>query len=80
MLFLAVKGTLQKEGILNRLRAEMRLEVVKAFKMGSQTTGKPKLPNEMLLVNELIREYLTWAGYKCSCTVFSAGILCAFIL
>lgn len=39
-----------------------------------KTTGKPKLPNEMLLVNELIREYLTWAGYKCSCTVFSAGI------
>lgn len=35
---------------------------------------KPKLSNETIILNELIREYLTWNGYEYTKSIFVQGI------
>lgn len=34
----------------------------------------PELPKEVLLINELVREYLTWTGYKYTKSIFIQGM------
>lgn len=54
----------------------MRTEVIKLLDY-SNKESKPKtgLPShDIIFLNELVREYLDWMGYKYSSTVFIAGI------
>lgn len=40
----------------------------------TQSKPKPQLPHENLLINELIRDYLEFNGYKYTCSVLLAGM------
>jgi len=54
--------TLESKGIVDNMKAKLRSEIFKA--LDDPTVSKPKLSNENLLINELIREYLTFNNYK----------------
>ncbi|XP_012271657.1 lisH domain-containing protein FOPNL isoform X2 [Orussus abietinus] len=56
------------------MKAEMRTEVMKLLDGSNKShrTKRPKPPHDVLLLNELIREYLDWIGYKYTSTVFVA--------
>lgn len=57
----------------------MRTEVIKLLDCSSKENKKIVKPShDIILLNELVREYLDWMGYKYSSTVFIAGILCYF--
>lgn len=75
--FVAVRESLKADGNLDRIKAEMRTEVIKLLDCSSKEnkskTVKPS--HDIIFLNELIREYLDWMGYKYSSTVFIAGIL-----
>lgn len=75
--FSAVKETLCRDGFLNKLQAEMRVRVMGLLGEGLQGSSgipeKPRLPQEILFLNELIREYLEWMAYTYSNTVFISG-------
>lgn len=56
----SLKATLEMNGVLTQLRAQLREEVSKAIVNGNggdsnSTSTKPVLGNENLLINELIR-------------------------
>lgn len=62
-------------GELGRIRAEMRTEV---FKLLDSSNSESKIRNskqssDIVIFNELVREYLNWMGFKYSSTVFVAG-------
>ncbi|KAL9985747.1 hypothetical protein ACROYT_G008188 [Oculina patagonica] len=57
-----LKETLENRGVLGQIRARVRAEVFGA--LDDQTEPRPALSNENLLINELIREYLTFNKYK----------------
>lgn len=57
-----LKETLENRGVLGQIRARVRAEVFSA--LDDQTEPRPALSNENLLINELIREYLTFNKYK----------------
>ncbi|CAH3179859.1 unnamed protein product [Porites evermanni] len=57
-----LKETLENRGVLGQIRARIRAEVFSA--LDDQTEARPTLSNENLLINELIREYLTFNKYK----------------
>ncbi|XP_020290565.1 lisH domain-containing protein FOPNL [Pseudomyrmex gracilis] len=70
----AVRESLKADGDLDRIKAEMRTEVIKLLD-GSSKESKLKTVNpshDIVFLNELIREYLDWMGYKYSSTVFTA--------
>lgn len=73
----AVKETLRRDGFLNKLQAEMRVRVMGLLGEGLQgdpgIPEKPRLPQEILFLNELIREYLEWMAYTYSNSVFISG-------
>lgn len=77
-LYLAVRESLKADGDLDRIKAEMRTEVIKLLDCSSKEskvkTIKPS--HDIVFLNELIREYLDWMGYKYSSTVFTAGANC----
>lgn len=54
----------------------MRTEVIKLLDNSNKEnkTKLPKPPLDIVFLNELIREYLDWMGYKYSSTVFISGI------
>lgn len=58
----ALVETLESKGVVNQMKAELRAEIFKA--LDDTTATKPKLSNENLIINELIREYLTFNSYK----------------
>lgn len=64
----AIKDILQSNGTLNKIRAEIRESIYQAIETNDQV--KPKLPEENLLINELIREYMSYNGYYHSASVF----------
>ena len=35
---------------------------------------RPEIPSETLVINERIREFLTWNGYHYTTSVFVAGV------
>jgi hypothetical protein len=39
----------------------------------SISNTRPEIPSETLVINELIREFLTWNGYHYTTSVFVAG-------
>ncbi|XP_015172152.1 PREDICTED: lisH domain-containing protein FOPNL-like [Polistes dominula] len=68
----AVRESLEASGELGRIRAEMRTEV---FKLLDNSNSESKLQNskqssDIVIFNELVREYLDWMGFKYSSTVF----------
>ena len=71
--FLVVKDTLENRGVLNQIKARLRAEVFSA--LDDNNEQKPALSNENLLINELIREYLEFNGYKYTASVLLSGIL-----
>ena len=52
----ALKETLQERGELNKIKAMMRAAIFEAIETDDKP--KPKLSDENLIINELIREYL----------------------
>ncbi|XP_029041082.1 centrosomal protein 20 [Osmia lignaria lignaria] len=68
----AVRESLKTDGELGRIKAKVRTEVIKLLD-NSNKGNKMKLPKpsqDIAFINELIREYLDWMGYKYSSTVF----------
>ncbi|KAL6421746.1 centrosomal protein 20 isoform X2 [Cataglyphis hispanica] len=69
----AVRESLKADGDLDRMKAEMRTEVIKLLDCSSKENKKIVKPShDIILLNELVREYLDWMGYKYSSTVFIA--------
>ena len=68
---LVVKETLENRGSLTQIKARIRGEVFNA--LDDQTEPRPKLSNENVLINELIREYLEFNNYKYTSSVLQAG-------
>lgn len=62
-----LKETLESKGVLNDIRAKIRAEVFTA--LDSESSGKPKLSNENMIINEMIREYLEYNKYYNSLSV-----------
>ena len=57
-----LRETLEQKGVLNRVKAEIRAEIFTALD-ADNTQGKPQLPQENIMINELIREYLEYNKY-----------------
>ena len=56
-----LKSMLDNQGVLGKMKAQIRACVYKGLESGA--TEKPALPNELLLMNELVREYLEHSGF-----------------
>ena len=56
-----LKETLESKGVLNDIRSKIRAEIFTA--LDNETVGKPKLSNENMILNEIIREYLEYNRY-----------------
>mmetsp|Transcript_32966 Transcript_32966/g.93379 ORF Transcript_32966/g.93379 Transcript_32966/m.93379 type:complete len:135 (-) Transcript_32966:83-487(-) len=65
----ALKETLERSGALEKLRAQVRAEVFKSLEAKEGIEPVP-LSDENLIINELIREYLTYNMYQQSESVF----------
>ncbi|XP_051173826.1 uncharacterized protein LOC127289748 isoform X2 [Leptopilina boulardi] len=68
----SVRDSLEADGQLGRIKAEMRTEVMKLLDGSSKSSRvkRPKSPHDVLFLNELIREYFDWIGYKYTSNVF----------
>ena len=64
-----LKETLEQKGALQKIKSQIRAEIFTAMDADSQK-GKPGPPDENVLINELIREYLEYNGYYNSASVF----------
>lgn len=71
-----MRESLKADGELCRIKAEMRTKVINLLDNSSKGNKAkfPKQSQDTMLLNELIREYLDWMGYKYSSTVFTSGI------
>lgn len=63
-----LKDTLEDKGVLSQLRAKIRSEIFTT--LNDQEYSKPKLSEENMIINELIREYLLYNDYQHSASVF----------
>ena len=63
-----LRETLEQKGTMNKIKAEIRAEIFTALDADA-TKGKPALPQENVLINELIREYLEYNRYYSSASV-----------
>ncbi len=63
-----LKDTLEERGILSELRARLRAEIFNS--LNDKPLDRPKLSNENLILNELIREYLIFNNYTHALSVF----------
>ncbi|XP_043279741.1 centrosomal protein 20 [Venturia canescens] len=71
----AVRDSLESDGVLGRLKAEMRTEVMRLLGGPSNKPNritKIESPPNVILMNELVREYLDWIGYKYTSSVLIA--------
>ena len=66
----ALKETLEQKGVLNEIRAKMRQSIFEAIE--SDDKPQPKLSNENLIINALIKEYLDYNNYLHTASVFQA--------
>ncbi len=64
-----LKETLDKRGVLSQIKAKIRAEIFASLEQ--EAAGKPKLSQENLLINELIREYLQYNSYLHTMSVFT---------
>ena len=65
-----MKDTLESQGTLNQIKAQIRAEVFKAL---DEPGGRPQLSAENAIINELIREYLLFNQYKYTASVLQTG-------
>jgi lisH domain-containing protein FOPNL len=63
---------LENKGVINELKSKLRAEVFTILEDNSYE--KPKVSQENLLINEMIREYMEFNHYKYSKSVFVKGI------
>eukprot|EP00343_Euplotes_focardii_P001993 CAMPEP_0205803824 /NCGR_PEP_ID=MMETSP0205-20121125/6566_1 /ASSEMBLY_ACC=CAM_ASM_000278 /TAXON_ID=36767 /ORGANISM="Euplotes focardii, Strain TN1" /LENGTH=133 /DNA_ID=CAMNT_0053072465 /DNA_START=26 /DNA_END=427 /DNA_ORIENTATION=+ len=56
-----LKETLEQRGVLGDIKAKIRAEIFTA--LDNDTVGKPKISNENMIINEMIREYLEYNKY-----------------
>ncbi|OWZ18739.1 hypothetical protein PHMEG_0007127 [Phytophthora megakarya] len=63
-----LKETLAARGSLDQIKARIRAEIFAA--LDDHDVPKPKLSNENLIINELIREYFEYNGYRHALSVF----------
>ena len=66
----ALKETLEQKGVLNKIRGIMRQSIFEAIE--SEDKAQPKISNDELTINELIKEYLNYNNYLHSLSVFNA--------
>ncbi|CAB3221788.1 unnamed protein product [Arctia plantaginis] len=74
-LLTAIKDLLKKNGLLNKINAEVRAQVTELLQdrqTGGTVTLAPTPTDEVLLVNELVREYLEWNGYLYTASVMTS--------
>lgn len=64
-----IKETLDKSGALAEARGRLRAEVFRALE--DQSIERPKVPSENILINELIREYLSYNEYHHTSSVLA---------
>lgn len=64
----SLKETLIKEGILNKIKAEMRQEIYNFIDKDNEP--KPNLTKENFIINLLIKEYFDYNNYTFSSNVF----------
>uniref|UniRef100_A0A383WB26 Centrosomal protein 20 n=1 Tax=Tetradesmus obliquus TaxID=3088 RepID=A0A383WB26_TETOB len=65
----AIKDTLDRKGLLKQLQGHMRAQVYKIL-LDAEEDARPEPCNENLIINELIREYLIFNGYRDTLSVF----------
>ena len=63
-----LKETLNNRGVLGQVKARIRAEIFAA--LDDTSMPPPKLSNENLVINELIREYLAYNNYSETLSVF----------
>ena len=66
----ALKETLEQKGVLNQIRAIMRQSIFEAIE--SDDNPQQIISNDNLIINELIKEYLSYNNYLHSLSVFQA--------
>jgi lisH domain-containing protein FOPNL len=72
MSFLIVlREALENKGIANEIKAKLRSEIFTI--LDDNTFEKPRISQENLLINELIREYMEFNNYNFSKSVFLKG-------
>lgn len=69
----AVQTALLKDGRLNKFKAELRAAVMAVLSKTPGNNKAPQIPEETQILNELIREYLDWNGYRYSEQILVAG-------
>jgi lisH domain-containing protein FOPNL len=68
----ALREALERRGVLDQLRANVRAEVFSA--MEDTEDPPPEMSSENLVINELIRDYLAFNNYKHTLAVFSPEV------
>ncbi|KAJ9516087.1 hypothetical protein QJQ45_024510 [Haematococcus lacustris] len=72
----ALKSSLDRNGSLRELQAQLRAAIFKSLSDADPVpSSKPGPSDENLVCNELIREYLAWNGYRETLSVFLPGEL-----
>jgi len=65
----ALKSTLESRGVLSQLKAQIRAEIFSSLDASESQADKPVPPRENYLINELLREYLEFNGYRYTLSV-----------
>ena len=69
----ALRESLQQRGVLGRVRAQLRSEIFHTIDAGADAPPPRADPaTSTLVVEELVREYLAFAGYGHALSVFEA--------
>lgn len=74
----AVKENLERTGDLQKLKAEVRANIIKILDPNPTQVNKPEAPEETLLILGLISEFLEWHGYTYSAQFLFEGIIVLF--
>jgi len=75
--FQVLKEALENKGVTNEVKSKLRAEIYAILEDNS--FEKPRLSQENLLINDLIREYMDFNNYKYSKSVFLKGNSLLFI-
>ena len=57
-----LRETLEQKGVMGQIKSQIRAEIFTALD-AENTQGKPQMPQENIMINELIREYLEYNQY-----------------
>ena len=72
-----MKESLINKGILNEIKAHIRQEIYNILDNDNDNDDinqKPKLTKENIIINELIKEYFNFNGYKFSSNVLQSEV------